>query len=133
MVYDLGVWLAGLILLLPLVIFGLAWARIKQFYQSRAVRPQQRCLYLIALIAASISTLAYVGIWSWRVCDLYHASLPLAVLLALQRFIYLARAVSLVAIGCLVVGQGPYRIPALLAISWVTFQLWINGSIIHWA
>jgi hypothetical protein len=132
MAYDLGVWLAGLILLMPVVIFGLAWARIKRFYQARKFNPQQRYSYLIALIAASISTLAYISYWTWRVFELYHAIAPFAALLALERSIYVGKALSLVALGCLLIGRGPFRIPVLVGTAWVAFQLWTHGNVIHW-
>jgi len=117
----------------PVAIFGLAWARIKRFYQTQTGSTQQRYVYLIALIAASISTIAYVAYWSWRVCELYHATVPFAALLALERSIYLARAVSVVAIGCLLIGRGPFRIPVLMATAWIAFQLWAHSDVIHWA
>jgi|SRR5215469_6321430 len=132
MAYDLGVWLAGLILLLPVAIFGSAWARVKRFYQTGQVRPPQRYVYLVALIAASISTLPYVAYWSWRVSKLYDARVPFAALLALERSIYLGRTLSVVAIGCLLIGRGPFRIPVLVASAWIAFQLWAHSDVIHW-
>ena len=131
MAYDLSVWLAGVILLLPMIVFGLAWARIKRFYQHEEIRRQQRTLYLIALVAGSLSTVAYVGYWSWRVCELYHATIPVPVLLALDGLIYLARAASASTVVCLLIGRGPYRIPLFLSTLWVTFQLWAHGGTIH--
>lgn len=133
MAYDLSVWLAGVILLLPIIVFGLAWARIKRFYERGETRRQQRRLYVTALLAGSLSTVAYIGYWGWRVCELYHATVPLPVLLALDRLIYVARAASIAAIVCLLIGRGPYRVPVLLATLWVTIQLWAHGGIIHWA
>lgn len=133
MAYDLSVWLAGVILLLPIIVFGMAWARIKRFYERGKTRSLQRRFYLAALIAGSLSTFAYIGYWSFRVCELYHTTIPLLVLLALDRFILVAKVVSIAAIVCLLIGRGPYRIPVLLATLWVTFQLWAHGGIIHWA
>lgn len=133
MAYDLGVWLAGVILLLPIIVFGLAWARIKRFYDRGETRRHQRRLYIAALLAGSLSTVAYMGYWTWRVCTIYHATVPLPVLLALDHLIYVARAASIAAIVCLLIGRGPYRIAVLLATLWVTFQLWVRGGIIHWA
>jgi hypothetical protein len=132
MAYDLSVWLAGLILLLPIIVFGLAWARIKPLYERGETRRRQRRLYVTALLTGSLSTVAYIGYWSWRVCELYHATIPLPVLLTLDRLIYVARAAPIAAIVCLLIGR-PYRIPVLLAALWVTFQVWAHGSMIHWA
>lgn len=131
MAYDLGVWLAGVILMLPIIVLGSAWARIKRFYDRGETRRYQRRLYVTALLAGSLSTVAYMGYWTWRVCILYHATVPLPVLLALDHLIYVARAASIAAIVCLLIGRGPYRIPVLLATLWVTFQLWVHGGIIH--
>ena len=133
MAYELSVWLTGAILLLPMIVFGLAWARTKRFYERGETQRKQRILYVGALVAGSLSTVAYVGYWSWRVCELYHAIIPLPVLLVLDRLIYLGRAASIVTIVCLLIGRGPYRIPVLLATLWVTFQLWAHGGIVHWA
>jgi|SRR5215469_12392894 len=132
MAYDLSVWFAGVILLLPLIVFGLAWARIKQFYERGETRGQQRHFYLTALSAGSLSTVAYIGYWVWRVFQLYQATIPLPLLLALDRLIYVARATSIAAIVCLLMGRGPYRISVLLATLWVTVQVWVHGGIIHW-
>ena len=88
---------------------------------------------MVALVAGSASTLAYLGYWSWRVCDLYHATLPFVALLTLERLMYVSRALSIGAIVCLLIVRGPYRIPLVLASLWVMFQLWVHGGIIHWA
>lgn len=133
MAYDLSVWFAGVILLQPIIVFGLVWTSIKRFYKRGETPRHQRRLYVTALLAGSLSTVAYMGYWSWRVCKLYHAIIPLPVLLTLDRLIYVARAASIAAIVCLLIARGPYRIPVLLATLWVTFQLWAHGSIIHWA
>jgi hypothetical protein len=131
MLYSLGVCLAGLLLLSPIPVFGLAWAKIKCFYRSRQVQRQQRLFYLVALAAGSVSTLAYLGYWSWRACQMYHATLPFIVLLILERLIYVSRILSMAAIACLLIGRGPYRILLVLATAWVMFQLWMHGGIIH--
>jgi hypothetical protein len=114
MASDLGVWLAGLILLLPIAVFGLAWTRIISLYQSREVQSRQRLSYLIALGSASLSTLAYVGYWTWRVFQMYRTSIPLEALLSLERLMHASRVISIAAIGCLLIGRGPYRTPVLL-------------------
>jgi hypothetical protein len=133
MAYDLNVWLAGVILLLPIIVFGLVWTRIKRFYERGDIRRQQRVFFVIALVAGSLSTVAYIGYWSWRVFELYHAPVPFVALLVLERLMYVARVASIAAIGCLLMGQGPYRIAVLIATLWVTFQLWVHNDVIHWA
>jgi|SRR5450631_1313744 len=133
MLYNLGVWLAGLILLSPILVLGLAWAKINRFYYGKQVQRRQKLFYLAALVAGSVSTLAYLGYWSWRVCQMYHATVPFIGLLALERLIYISRVLSLAAIACLLIGRGPYRILLVLATLWVMFQLWVHGGIIHWA
>jgi hypothetical protein len=64
----------------------------------------------------------------------HHPSLycPVIALLSLERLIHVSRAASTAAVGCLLIGRGPYRVLVLLATLWVTFQLWGKG-IIHWA
>jgi hypothetical protein len=111
----------------------LALAKINPFYHSRRIQRRQKLFYLVALVAGSVSTLAYLGYWSWRVCQTYHATLPFIALLTLERLIYVSRVLSMAAIACLLIGQGPYRILLVLATLWVMFQLWMHGGIIHWA
>jgi len=86
----------------------------------------------IARTGALLSAVASIGYWSWRVCQIYHTTLPFIALLTLERLIYLSRAVSIAAIGCLVIGRGPYRVRVLLAVLWVTLPLWVHDGIIHW-
>jgi hypothetical protein len=133
MLYDLGVWLAGLILVSPILVFAVAWAKINRFYRSRQIQRRQKLFYLVALVAGSVSTVAYVGYWSWRISQLYHGTVPFIVLLSLERLIYVARVLSMAAIPCLLIGRGPYRILLVLATLWVILQLWVHGGIIHWA
>ena len=132
MAFNLGVSFAGLILVLPVVVLGLAWAKVNSFYQSRQVQSGQRLSYLIALALASLSTLAYIGYLTCRFCQMYHTSLPVDALLSLYWLIKVSRIISVAAIGCLLIGRGPHRTPVLLAMLWVTFQLWLHGGIIHW-
>ena len=117
----------------PILLFGLAWTKINRFYQSRQVQRRQKLFYLVALVAGSVSTLAYLGYWSWRVCQMYHGTLPFIALLTLERLIYVSRVLSMAAIASLLIGRGPYRILLVLATLWVMFQLWMHGGIIHWA
>ena len=133
MLYELGVWFAALILLSPLIPFGLAWAKINHYDHNGGLQRRQRFFYLIALAAGSENTLAYLGYWSWRVCQLYHATLPLMVLLSLEQWIHVSRAASTAAVACLLISRGPYRVLMVLATLWMTFQLWQRGDIIHWA
>ncbi|SRR6266849_3052650 len=104
MLYDLEVWLAGLILLLPVLVLGFAWARSRRFYNSQPIQQRQKILYLVALVAASVSTLAYLGYWGWRVCGLYRITLPFMALLILERFLNLSKLLSAVAIVCFFIG-----------------------------
>jgi hypothetical protein len=133
MFHDLEVWLAGLSLLFPVPVFGVAWARSCRFYSDREIKQRQENLYLVALMAASVSTLAYLGYWGWRVCGLYRITLPLMALLILERFLYLSRLLSAVAIICFYIGRGPYRVLVVLTTLWVTLQIWMHDGIIHWA
>ena len=133
MLYDLGIWLAALFLLSPILVFGLAWAKINRFYCGKQVQRRQRVSYMVALVAGSASTLAYLGYWGWRVCQMYHAALPFVALLTIERLMFVSRALSTGAIACLLIGRGPYRAPVLLATLWVMLQLWVHGGIIHWA
>ena len=131
--YGLGVWLAGLVLLLPIAVFGIAWARRGQFYSTYATSLPRRNLYLVALVAASVSVFAYLGYWVWRICMLYRITIPFSALFVLEYALYFSRVLSIVAIICFFIGRGPYRILVILATFWVALQTWIHGGIIHWA
>jgi len=131
MLYDLGVWLAGLILLAPILVFGMAWAKITRFYDRTQVQRRQKLFYLVALVAGSVSGLAYLGYWGWRLCQMYHV-VPFIGLLALERLIYASRLLSVAAIICLLNGRGPYRLLVVLATVWMMFHLWVHGGIVHW-
>jgi hypothetical protein len=133
MLYDLGLWLAGLFVLSLILVFGLAWAKIKRFYHGKQVQPWQRVSHMIALVAGSASTLANLGYWSWRVCQMYQATLPFVALLTIERLMYVSRALSVAAIVGLLIGRGPCRVPVVLATLGVMLQLWVHGGIIHWA
>lgn len=131
MLYDMEVWGAGLILLSPALVLGIAWARSRQFYSSKPIRRHQKLLYLVALGAASVSTLAYLGYWGCRVCGLYQVTLPFTALLALEGFLYASRLLSAIAIVGLFIGRGPHRVLVTLATLWVMLQLWTHDGIIH--
>lgn len=133
MLYDLEVWAVGLVLFSPAVVLRLAWARRCRFYGGKTIPGRRKAFYFTALVAASVSTLAYFGYWGWRVCGLNHIALPFTALLAIERFMYVGRLLSAVAIVCLFVGRGPHRALVVLATLWVMLQLWIHGGIIHWA
>lgn len=133
MLYDLETIIIGAVLLLPLAVLGLAWARINTFYASHPARRRQRVLYRTALVVASVSALAYLGYWSWRVCSLYQIVFPFTVLIVLERFLYLSRVLSLVSIFCFILGRGPHRILTTVATFWITLQIWIHNDLIHWA
>ncbi|HYM77367.1 MAG TPA: hypothetical protein VE377_15440 [Candidatus Dormibacteraeota bacterium] len=133
MLYDLKVWLTGLILLLPIPVLALAWMRRSRFYAGHEVQERQKTLYLAALLAASLSAAAYLEFWSWRVCGLYGITPPLAVLLILERFLFVTRLLSAIAIVCFFLGRGPYRLLLILTTLWVTVQIWMHSRIIHWA
>jgi len=133
MFYDMEVPVAGLILFLPVLVLGIAWARSRQFYNGNAIYPWQKLLYLVALVAASMSTLAYLGYWGWRVRRLYQIALPFTALLTLERFLYASRLLSAVAIVGLFIERGLHRILVTLATLWVMLQLRMHDGIIHWA
>lgn len=133
MLYNFEVSLAGLVLLSPLVVLAVTWARCSKFYRSRPVPKPQKVLYCVALVAASASTLAYIGYWGWRACSLYEISIPFTTLLVLERFMYVSRLLSPVAVGCFFFGRGPYRFLAIAVTLWVTLQVWLHHGVIHWA
>jgi hypothetical protein len=131
MLYDLQIWLAGLLLSLPVVVICLAWPRIRSFYLENAIDPAEKLVYQLALVAASLSALAYLGYWGWRVCQLYRTQLPFTALLALDRLLLISRLLSPVAIFGFLFGRGPYRILAALSTSWIAVQIWVHGGVIH--
>lgn len=133
MIYDLKIWLAASILALPIVVLGLAWAGSSRFYGRHPIPKRQRIVYRVALLAASLSTLAYLGYWGWRVCGLYRIMLPSPALLVIEGSLNLSKLLSAVAIVCFLIGRGPYRVSAILTTLWVTLQIWLHGGIIHWA
>ena len=128
MLYDLGVCLAGLILFSPILAFGLAWAKIDGSYSNRQVQRRQKDSSDRGFVERSrLHWLLELACLS----DISHHVAFIA-LLTLERLIYLSRAVSIAAIGCLVIGRGPYRVRVLLAVLWVTLPLWVHDGIIHW-
>jgi hypothetical protein len=133
MLYTLGVWIVGLLLVSPVFVLGLAWARIRWFYASRQTSQRGKLFYLTALAAASVSTLTYLCYWGWRLCELYQITLPFVVLLTLDRSIFVCEFFSAFAIVGLLIGRGPCRVLVVLATFWVMFQLWAHGGVIHWA
>src|SRR5215467_5837067 len=118
MFFHLGVLLGGMFLLLPVLVIGLACANLSSFYRSEILR-RQRCFYLIALTAGSVSTASYLGYWGWRICQLYNVALSLSALLALDRAIAASKFVSIVAVGCFLLARGPYRFLLVLTSLWV--------------
>jgi hypothetical protein len=133
MLFDLGVWIGSLIILLPVPVLGLAWTRRCRFYQDRPAQHRQRVFYFLALATASASTLAYLGYWAWRVYGLYQVTFPFIFLLTLERSMYACRLLSASAVLFLLFGRGPYRVLVLLTTLWVMLQLWVHGGVIHWA
>jgi hypothetical protein len=133
MLCSLSVWLAGLILLLPVLVLASAWARRTRYYGGHEIPQRQKTLYLLAIVAASVSTVSYLGYWGWRVCGLYRVSPPLMALVILERFMYISEVLSAVAIICFFLGRGPYRFPLVLTTLWLMLPIWVHGRIIHWA
>jgi hypothetical protein len=133
MLYNFEILLVGFVLLLPLVVFGVAWARSNRFYSSHSVLKRQKVFYRTALVASSVSALTYLGYWSWRACSLYGITLPFTVLVVLERFLYLSRFLSASAVACFLFGRGPHRFLAATTSLWVTLQIWLHNGIIHWA
>jgi len=134
MLYDLEVCLGGALLLLPIVVFGLAWARTNAYYSSgHLISNRQRIVYRVALVAASVSTIAYAGYWAWRICGLYVVSPPLLAVLVLEHCLFVSRGLSALAVLCFLIGRGPYWILATVTTIWVTLQLWVHDGIMHWA
>ncbi len=88
MQYGLAAWLAGLILLLPAIVLGFAWAKRRAYYERNPALDWRRKLYSLALISASLSVLAYLGYWSWRILGLDQFRFPLSALLFLDRFVF---------------------------------------------
>jgi len=133
MLYNLGIWIVGVMLLSPAFVLSLAGLRIGRFYVSRRIHKRDKFFYLTALLAASVSTLTYLCYWGWRLCELYRITVPFIVLLNLDRSIYVCRFVSALAVVGLLIGRGPCRVLVVLATLWVMFQLWAHGGVIHWA
>jgi hypothetical protein len=65
MLYDFGVWLAGLILFAPALVLGLAWVRSERFYESSPTPHWRKVFYRVAVVAGSASSLVYLGYWAW--------------------------------------------------------------------
>ncbi len=133
MLYDLQVWLGGLLIAAPIVALVAAWARIRQFYPSRLVRPRHERLYILALALASVSSLGYLGSWAWWTANLYSISIPIRVSLMLERFIRAGVLLSAAATGCLLIGRGPYRVLLVLTTLLMMAYLWSHIHLLHWA
>jgi hypothetical protein len=133
MSFDVVIWIAGLVLSFPILVLGIAWERCGRFSESGETQRRQKLFYLMGLVAASVSTLAYLGYWIWRLCGLYHITVAFVLLLILERSIYICRLLSVFALACFLVGRGPLRVLVFLATFWVMIYLWAQGGIIHWA
>jgi hypothetical protein len=133
MFYDLGVWLAGLVVVGPAIVLGLACVNDGPYYRNNPTKHWRKVFYRVALIAGCASTLASFAYWGWRVCGLYQITLPFILLVTLERSIYACRLFSALAIVGLIIGRGPYRVLLTISILWVMVQLWTHGHIIHWA
>lgn len=133
MLFALGVWVIGLMLLLPVFVLGLASARVPRFYARSQTGQREKFVYLTGLIAASVSTVIHLCYYGWRLCKLYHITLPYMVVFTIDRSIFVCRFLAAFAIAGLLIGRGPCRIPAVLVTLWVMFLLWAHGGIIHWA
>lgn len=125
--------LACLILSLPVFVLAVAWNGRTRYYNTYVVRRAQRTAYTVALVTASLSTAAYIGYWSWRICGLYRVTLPLTLVIIVDRLLLVGCPLSVVSIVCLLIGRGPYRLPLTLSTLWVTLQVWLHRGTVHWA
>jgi hypothetical protein len=105
MLFDLGVWIVGLVLLLPAIAAGIAWARVRVFYDRSSVGSLQKSGFLIGLVAVSVSALAVYGYWGWRVSTMYGTSPSISVAMALDRLVQVGKWLSAASILCLLVGR----------------------------
>src|SRR5215470_7492830 len=118
MLFNVGAWMMVVILLSPVPIYGLAWARANHFYRSRQVPGGQRLSYWIALTTGSVSTFAYLGYWGFRVSEMYRIGLPLLARLAIDRLIHASQLLCIASLVCLLLGQGPHRVLLSAATLW---------------
>jgi hypothetical protein len=133
MLYDLGVWIVGLVLALPLVALAIACAHTRRFHRSNKTPSRQRAFYWSALALALISNVVYVGYWSWRVVKLYSAEVSFQSSLWLERFMYASVVFTAVTLFLLFIGRGPYRVLVALSVIGIAAYLWLHLPIIHWA
>lgn len=133
MFFSLQVWLAAVVIVLPAVVNGFSWTRMARFYRSHQIPGPRRATYLLGLVISSTSTFVYSSYFAWRVCALYQVKFPLAAMIILDRSIYPAALLSLVAILCFFLGRGPYRLALTVGALWVALLMWIHGGVLHWA
>ena len=133
MVFFLGDLLIIAAITWPAVVVTALFFKQRQFYafNQTAIRPKK--LYLVALAAAALSTVAYLGYATWRFGRIYNVEFPFAAMLFLERTMYLGRVLAPIAFICLMFGRGPLRWLMGLSILWVMWHLWAHGAIIHWA
>ena len=133
MLFNLDFSLGVLLLVFPVAVLSLAWARTRHFYDGTQVSKQGKAPYLAALALASASTIAYLCYWGWWVSSLYQISLSVQTQMMLERAMRAGGWLGAASIGCLVVGKGPFRPLVGAASIWVTLQLCTHSGLVHWS
>ena len=117
----------------PAIVVIALFYKQRKFYAVNQIGIRPKKLYLVALAAAALSTVAYLGYATWRVGRIYNVEFPFAAMLFLERTMYVGRVLAPIALTCLLFGHGPFRWLLGLSILWVMWHLWMHGGIIHWA
>jgi hypothetical protein len=107
MLFDLAVWVAIVLLTLPILVFAVAWLSTPHFYRRYCVSLLQRVFYHAALTSASICAVSYVWFWI-RHLSAYATPVPSRADLILEQFMYVSILCSLIELLCLAVGRGPH-------------------------
>lgn len=133
MLFDLAAGIVALSLGLPIAVIGFSWVRTRAFFARTEVAHRQRTMYYAALIAASITSIAYLCFWVWRVLGIYSVDVPFAYRLWLERCMYLSGVSSLASLVSLIFGIGPNRSLIALSVVIMTSYLYCRLPLIHWA
>jgi hypothetical protein len=133
MLYNLGVWMVGLVLACPVLAILTACAHAPRFYKRSNIPSRKRTFYRTAIVLSLTCAVAYLGYWVWLFCKLYSVSVSLTFSLWLERCMYASVIVAAIAVVCLYMGRGPYRAVVALSAGWIAAYCWLHLPIIHWA
>ena len=132
MLFDLEVWVVGLIAALPVITAIAAWLSAPGYYEEKAVAAKDRNLYLCALLGASTIAVTYASYFLLFFLPLYQVHLLRAAWF-LDRMKMVAPLPAIAVLICLKYGRGPIRAPLSIAVIWMALYLFLRLPLLHYA